>query len=143
VFAKPIMLSIFTGTESRSATGVLMRKTLHGALIVGIVSVLLTACASKPAAAATTGAPSEAQSAWVACTHSIEAAKALPVSEAPRFSPASVTKMDDNDYIAVLFYQKSGEYYRCGVQKADDGTWKLTSLDSMQPGQLSVWGLKR
>jgi len=119
-----------------------MRKTLYGALIVAIVSVLLTACASKPAAAAT-GAPSEAQNAWVACTHSIEAAKSLPVSEAPRYAPAGVTKLEDGEYIVVLFYQKGGTYFRCGVQKNSDGTWKISSLDSLQPAELSVWGLKR
>jgi hypothetical protein len=113
-------------------------------LAIGLVASSLSACASKPATAASaSAAPSEVQAAWSACTHEIETQKGQPANAAPKFSPASVTKLDAGEYVAILYYAKDGSYYRCGIKKGSDGTWTLDSLASMQPSELSVWGLKK
>lgn len=120
-----------------------MRK-MRGLLpVVGLLAVLLSACASSPAAVSSPASPSEVQSAWTACTKAIEQQKGEPATGAPRFNPASVTKLDAGEYIAVLYYSGDGNYYRCGLQKASDGTWTIGSLDSLQAAELTVWGLKK
>jgi hypothetical protein len=121
-----------------------MRNLYCIVLVIGLSASWLSACSPKPATAASApAAPSEVQAAWAACTHSIETQKGLPASGAPKFSPASVTKMDAGEYVAVLYYAKDGTYYRCGIKKGSDGAWTLGSLDSLQPSELTVWGLKR
>lgn len=120
-----------------------MRKSYGLLLLIGLVASSLSACGARPATAAPAAAQSEAQAAWATCTHDIETQKGLPASGAPKFSPAGVTKLDAGEYVAVLYYATDGSYYRCGVKKGSDGAWTLDSLASLQPSQLSVWGLKK
>jgi hypothetical protein len=121
-------------------------SNLYGLLLaIGLAASSLSACGGMSATAASTpaSAQSEAQAAWAACTHEIETQKGPPASGAPKFSPASVTKLDAREYVAVLYYAKDGRYYRCGIKEGSDGTWSLDSLASLQPSELSVWGLKK
>jgi hypothetical protein len=121
-------------------------RNLYGLLLaIGLAASSLSACGAMSATAASAPAStqSEAQAAWAACTHEIETQKGQPAGDAPRFSPAGVTKLDAREYVAILYYARDGSYYRCGIKKGSDGTWSLDSLASLQPAELSIWGLKK
>jgi hypothetical protein len=115
-----------------------------------LLSLALSACTTRASGSqlsaggsGTPAAPSVAQRSWNTCLDAVQSQKGEASSEATAFNPSSVTNLGDGEIIVVLYYPKSGTFYRCGLQKDSGGTWNVSSLDAMAPSGLQIWNAKR
>ena len=121
-----------------------MRKPHVPMWIVLFLAASAAACAPEPTASAGPAAePSAVESSWKACVQSIESKEGKPASDAPKFSPSTVSLLSNGDSVAILYYAGSATYYRCENRQAADGAWELVSLSSLLPSEITVWGVKR
>ena len=96
-------------------------------LAVIVIALLIYAITRIPDKT-TTFRASPRESAWAACTQSVEKQIGLAASEAETFRPIKVTLMADDGYQVDVHYAKTNAAYRCTVKESPEGNWQVLSL---------------
>lgn len=69
------------------------------------------------------------ESAWTACELFVQKQLGIDILEAQRYTPSGVKIVQENFYQVEIYYANQNSFYRCGLQRHNNGDWQLLSLE--------------